>query len=189
MPAESSNAAGTTAHWGELLAPQSPQDVLAAMRALSKAGKLAGFTESASNSHETFRVAAFAMPFDRELIAHVTPTASGSALRFTPKLLLKMPIIFAVISILSIWPGVWLTDSMIRTYVSSYDFNTNLWYIPLTVISLVWYLWGSWKRSTREARESAHEAMMKMHQALQGSELTSFVGTAASTSPSPVPSA
>jgi hypothetical protein len=99
-----------------------------------------------------------------------------------------MPIAMIIVSVLSVWPGVWLTDSMIRTYFPSYDYNTNLWYIPLTVLSLVWYGIGSWRRSAREARESAHEAMLKIKAVLPGAKLTSAVGiTTSAESPEPSP--
>lgn len=188
MALATQTAAQPVRYWGELSTQHSRDEVLEAMRGLSKAGKLAGFAESKQTQSELFRVAAFAMPFDHELVAHARDDAGKTLLAFAPKLLLKMPIAMIIVSVLSVWPGVWLTDSMIRTYFPSYDYNTNLWYIPLTVLSLVWYGIGSWRRSAREARESAHEAMLKIEAVLPGAKLTSAVGiTTSAGSPEPSP--
>jgi hypothetical protein len=47
------------------------------------------------------------------------------------------PWIFALILVLTIWPGVWLTDSMLRSYWDWYSatpwWSTYVWYMPLTV--------------------------------------------------------
>jgi hypothetical protein len=152
----------------ELRTRLSRSDVVARMRALSKAGKLPGFVETRGGGDgELFRVAAFATPFDRELIVRADRESEAeTTLRWRLRVLPKLPIIMLVVSVLSVWPGVWLTDSMIRTYFPSYDFNTNLWYIPLTLASLAWYGWGAWKRSGAEARQSEAEAVAVMRAAL-----------------------
>lgn len=178
------NSASTSRAWGELTTPHAREEVLLAMRALSKAGKLAGLSEAKATKSrngeggegELFRVSAFAAPYDRELIAYACADASAQThLKFVPKVLWGIPIMMIVLSVLSVWPGVWLTDSMIRTYFTSYDYNTSLWYIPLTVLSLVWFAVTSTRKSSREARQSAQEAMEKVQAALPGSVLTSHI--------------
>jgi hypothetical protein len=166
------------ASWGTLRTQCSLPRVLDSMRALSKAGKLPGYTEAhaakpaagespASAQREAFRVACFAAPFDRELLATVvSATESETVLAFRPRMLLKVPLIMLVVCVLSVWPGVWLTDSMIRTYFPSYDWNTNLWYIPLTVLSVVWYGLSAWRKAKAEARTSADEAIQAIREAL-----------------------
>jgi hypothetical protein len=158
-----------------LRASLSREHVLASMRALSKAGKLPGYSEANAQptgpTREVFRVACFATPFDRELLATVVSESdTHTELAFRPRLLLKVPLIMLVVCILSVWPGVWLTDSMIRTYFPSYDWNTNLWYIPLTVISVVWYGISAWRKANAEAKASAAEAMQTIADALPAAQ-------------------
>ena len=75
-------------------------------------------------------------------------------LAFSLVLRRKIPAIFGVVLLLSIWPGMPMTDSMLRTWSTWYDslpsWATQAWYVPLMVLPLPW-MWLSWVRSSRRA--------------------------------------
>lgn len=150
-----------------LRTPLSVDAAVKRLDALSRQGKLAGFQSGSGGGGSVggvvFRTEAFAEPFDRELLASVQQAdANGATFEFRLRLLPKMPLIFAVVIVLSIWPGVWLTDSMLRTYFSWYTIETWWWYLPLTILPLLWYVPSVWKKSKRMAHESALEVIAKM---------------------------
>lgn len=128
----------------------SDTDVCERLRALSRRGKLAGYKQGGRG---IFECDAFGQPFDSSLICtRQTDTTVEFTLRMKPLL----PTIFWVLMVLSIWPGVWLTDSMLRTWFDWYDFRTHLWYLPLTILPLPWV----YKKTIPLSRKvSTNEAM------------------------------
>lgn len=151
---------------GSLTTPLTPQAAMARLDAAARRGQLAGFTPSTDG--RSFKVEAFAEPFDHELLATWSDPTSGSVtpghahLKFTLLMLRKAPLIFWAIAIFSVWPGVWLTDSMLRMYFTSYDFPTWVWYLPLTVLPLPFMWFRSLRKSRALALASAHEAIQRL---------------------------
>jgi hypothetical protein len=141
-----------------LESPLSPETIVDRLDTLAKRGKLAGFQRGTPPT--LFEAAAFGTPFDYRLIARGTSVGGGTLLSFVLKLPPKVPIVYAVIVVLSIWPGVWLTDSMLRTYFSWYTLSmwgTCAWYVPLTILPLPWmykkHFVGSRVAATADAAE------------------------------------
>ena len=136
-----------------------PDEVIARLRKRSQQGKLPGFEHRGGH---VFRVLAFGQPYDKELIGSVAQRPDrerGSSVRFSSRLLRKLPIIVGLVMALSIWPGVWLTHSLLITYFESYPqkmWITCAWYIPLCVIALP-ALWKQFRRSVAEADRHALE--------------------------------
>jgi len=132
-----------------LTTPLTPEAVVARLDTLARRGKLAEFRPGAHGW--LFELTAFGEPFDHTLQArsarHDDATTITYALRIKPKL----PWIFAIILAVSVWPGVWLTDSMLRTYWTGYDFVTWMWYLPLTILPIPWM----WKRLLSKSRLAA----------------------------------
>jgi hypothetical protein len=155
-----------------LRAPLSVDAAVKKLDALSRQGKLAGFQSGGDGrAGVVFSAAAFSEPFDRELLATVRQAdANGATFEFRLRVLPKVPLIFAAVIVLSIWPGVWLTDSMLRTYFSWYTIETWWWYLPLTILPLLWYVPNTWKKSKRMAHESALEVIAKMAKELGAKE-------------------
>ncbi len=123
----------------------------------SKRGRLPGFRRG--ESPQAFSAAVWGAPFDRELHGAIRATEDGKSIeiRFTSPLLMKVPIIFAAVIVFSIWPGVWLTDSLIP---GQWGWPaTWMWYLPLTILPLFYYLPKTWKKSIQAAWVSAHEAI------------------------------
>jgi hypothetical protein len=141
---------------GAIVVPVDRVSVVRRMRALSQRGKLPGFEETADG----FRALAYGWVFDFDLRYQVQEGPGGSTL--TPRLELKrkMPVIVIAVLLLSIWPGVWVTDSMLATYFDWYPrefWKTCLWYLPLAVLPMPWVWKTAMGRSRMLAEESARE--------------------------------
>lgn len=121
-------------------------EVMSRVSALSTRGKLPGFEKRGERS---FAATVFAEPYDRVLEATVADTGSGSRLTGEVRLKRKMPAIMIVAFLFTIWPGVWLTDSLLVTYFSWYPrefWVTIAWYVPLCLLAIP-PLWKQWKKS------------------------------------------
>lgn len=79
-----------------------------------------------------------------------------------------MAVVFGVILVLTVWPGVWLTDSMIRSYFTSYDYKTWMWYLPLTAPFVPWMMWSAWRRSRASALEEAVRLIERVRELTDG---------------------
>lgn len=156
--------------WGEFDVPMSPDVATATLanvaRTLSRQGKLPGYRAGSAAKADVVAFHGFGEPWDFEVSAKVSGSAQGSTVRFEGHMLQKAPALFALVSIVSVWPGVWLTDSMLKVYFKGYDWNTYLWYIPLTVLPLPWMAWRMWTRSNRSAREHAAEKIPMLREAM-----------------------
>jgi hypothetical protein len=143
------------------------REVLARAESLAKRGRLPGFARA--NGPALFTALAFGTPFDHQLIAEASTAGPMTAVRFRLRMLPRTPLIFAVVIALSIWPGVWLTDSMLRTYFEGYPLSpwqTAAWYIPLTVLPLPIWLVRAVKRSRDAAASEARELIDRLRVAL-----------------------
>lgn len=129
-------------------------EVLRRLEALSRRGKLPGFERGRDGV--LFTTAAFGEPFDHRLEARASGEGA-TTLRYSLRVLSRLPAIYAAVIVFSIWPGVWLTDSMIRAYFDSYEFPTWAWYLPLTVLPLPPMLIRMVRRSRASATEHAAE--------------------------------
>jgi len=115
---------------------------------MSLKGKLPGYEPIDA---ESFKVALFGEPFDRDLIASIESADAGSIITFTTKLHAKAPMTLLISVLLSIWPGVMLTDALIP---SSWGWwPTWTWYLPMAILPLPYFLPRMWKKS-RAASES-----------------------------------
>lgn len=137
-----------------------PEKVIGLLRALSQKGKLPGFEEVAGG----FRVRAFGEPFDHWLTGAFSNVGEGTRIDFTLKAAAKMPLVFLVVSILTVQPGMWLTHSMLSTYFPWYGANiqTWWWYVPLCIVPLPWMLWRMWRKSTISAQVHGAEQREKI---------------------------
>jgi len=141
-----------------------PTAILSRLDALARRGKLAGFTPGHGDA--LFEAACFGEPFDRVLLARAAREDGGTVLRFSTRLRRRVPAIFVAVTILTIWPGVWLTDSMLTTYFSWYTIPTWWWYIPLTVVPLFWMVPRMIRKSEGVCRESAAHQIAMIRESL-----------------------
>jgi hypothetical protein len=137
----------------DLLTPHTPDEVLRRLDLAARRGRMAGFKPEPAPPR--FSVVAFASPFEHKLVATAAPAPAGSRLSFRAVMLPKLPWIYAIVIALCIWPGVWLTHSMLVTWFNWYfaeEWKTWAWYIPLTVIPLPWAI----RKLVGKSRAEAH---------------------------------
>lgn len=143
----------------------SKAEVLAALERAGRRGRLPGFSRLEG---EAFRLDCDSIPFEHEILGSVvsepeTQTA-GCRLKMSVRRKRLMPTVFAATLIFTVWPGVWLTDSLIATYWSTYGrwtestpWLTYAWYLPIAALPLPWVWKALVSKSAAMARESARE--------------------------------
>ncbi len=109
----------------------------------------------------TFSLTDYGKPFESimqgRVIDEIQSESDGgskkvrSMIRIKSRIKPTMPVIFVAILIFSVWPGVLLTDSMLKLYFSWYTIPTWWWYIPLTVP----FCPIAWRKAWRQSQSSA----------------------------------
>lgn len=146
-----------------LLVSLDVQQVGTKLDGLSKRGKLPDFRREGSG----FRLSAYGNQMDMTLVGQVTARDGGSEIRFALERQWKLIWVYAAITVLTIWPGMALTDSMLSTYFSGYDFQTWMWYVPLVVVPTPIFAWFEIRKSERMAKVSAIELIERIHAVLK----------------------
>lgn len=138
-------------------------EALTALERAGRRGRLPGF---ARLEGQAFRLDCDSIPFEHEMVGRVAPgaeaDAAGCRIALTVRRKRLMPTVFAGTLIFTVWPGVWLTDSLIATYWSTYGhwtesmpWLTYAWYLPIAALPLPWVWKALVTRSASMARESA----------------------------------
>ncbi len=132
----------------------------------SRRGKLPGF--HAGPRAGEFRVRLMGEPFDREIRGRARTADGGSAVALRERVMPLWPVVAGVMCVVAIWPGVWLTDSMLETYWPWFTarVETWWWYIPLTAIPLPFALRSMWRKSAAAADQQRAKAMRSIRDAL-----------------------
>lgn len=134
---------------------------------MSKRGKLPGYQGDVDEG--IAEIAAHGIPFDSKLIL----THTDNRLTFEPKLLKMMPAIFGILLIISIWPGLPLTDVFLKSFewyerfVAQTGVKTWYWYLPLTILPAPFAWKSAIKKSKRTAMESLLESVVKIRKTLE----------------------
>jgi hypothetical protein len=140
--------------------------VLDALLRRSQQGKLPGFrrADSTASGPPGFVVDIQGTIYDRDLIGSIHPALGGSEIRFTSRLRRRLPWIVIVVTVLTFWPGVLLTDSLLTTWFSWYPkqmWVTAAWYLPLCVLTIP-VLWKQYKASEKAAEAHLRETLAKL---------------------------
>lgn len=142
----------------------SPLEVAAVMERLRRASQRGGLPGFRTVGEARFEASAFGSHFDRTLIGGVTADPQGSTIEFGArrhwKTLAGVWIVFA----LTLWPGVWLTHSMLLTWFGWYGLSmwgTVAWYVPLTLLGVP-ALMKVQRASDRASWAHAHETIEKI---------------------------
>ncbi len=156
----------------ELRTDRTGPEVIAKLDEAARRGKLAGFHATGA---AMFEVEAFAVPFEHSLVGTVFGVGpdsgvdagenggSGSVVRFEQRMLWRMPLVWLVILLVTIWPGLPLTELLIdQIFPAMWWTYTAYWYLPLTIASLPLTMWWGLKKSRAMARESAAEMRSKI---------------------------
>ncbi|MBL8762700.1 MAG: hypothetical protein JNM07_00335 [Phycisphaerae bacterium] len=119
----------------------------------ARRGKLAGFERG--SGAVLFSASAFGSPFDG--VVEARHDAVRGILSFRWRVRPMMPWLFVLLTVVTIWPGVWLTDSLLVTYFSWYRIPTWWWYVPLSVLPLPWVARAAVQRTRASIDASARE--------------------------------
>jgi hypothetical protein len=133
---------------------------LQTLESLARRGKLPGYRALSDSS---FRVDAFGNPFDADLIATITST-DPLELRFTLRVRRMFPLVFALVTLLTIWPGVLITDSLIPGEWGWWP--TAYWYLPLTILPIPLIVRSLRKKTRVSTRAHAQKQIRTICQAL-----------------------
>ncbi len=156
-----------TSELPHLSVPLSPGEVIQKLEAASRRGRFPGFVNA--GTIQQFRVRDFGGPFESELEASMLARESACTdLRFRLRLRSALIWVYMVVLLATVWPGVWLTDSMLRTYFTGYDYQTWMWYLPLTVPVVPWAMWSTIRTSRRRGREAVGAVLERLSQTLGG---------------------
>lgn len=141
--------------------PLGSREVVEKLRAMSQRGKLPGFEAKGDD----FLALAYGWVYDFDLLGTCRPTDTGTRVGFALQVKRKVPWIVAAVLVLSVFPGVWITDSMLVTYFDWYPrefWKTCAWYLPLSIIPVPWIWKTAMHRSRAAAEESARELIGKI---------------------------
>lgn len=139
--------------------------VFAALSTMSKQGKLAGYQHLSGESSAT--ADAHGNPFDSDLIV----TYNDQSIGFDLKMRSKLPIIFAVVLVLTVWPGLPLTDSFMFNFawyerLMGDKVQTWMWYLPFTILPIPFVWRSSMMKSQKSALGHAMETIEKIRAVL-----------------------
>ncbi|MFT3685963.1 MAG: hypothetical protein QM783_13755 [Phycisphaerales bacterium] len=144
------------------------KEVLTRLDEAARRGRLAGFKHGSNGV--LFTTCSFSHPFDGELEARVgNGSASSTDLRFTPRLKQKLIWVYVIVLLVSIWPGMPLTKSLLATLVPSWEWlwgTLPYWYLPLSIIGAPWGLYSAIKKSRAELAISSVEMVGKIEKEL-----------------------
>lgn len=133
------------------------QEVKGRLLKMSKRGKLPGYDGDCASG--LLSVAAHGAPFDSKLIVN----HQDGEVSFNFELIPMMPRIFAALLIITIWPGLPLTEGFLDSFTWYSDFvaktgiKTMYWYLPMTILPAPFM----WKSSLQKSKASAHESAIE----------------------------
>ncbi len=152
----------------------SPDEIVARLDKASRRGRMPGFRARPKDA--LFQTDAWGTPFDFDLFASAEGAEGRTRLVFEVRLRQRLPRVYALMLVLTVWPGAPLTDSLLRMWfdwyhhltqieffrLGSWEWFTYAWYIPVCVLPLP-FMWKGWMRRSRAtARVSALEMIAKI---------------------------
>ncbi len=157
----------------EVRTPLAPEEALARLATAAKRGRLPDYRAIDGSA---FEAEAFATPFTHALVGRLAAGGEGATrIAFSLRRPWPMPVLFAVVLVVTVWPGVVLTDSLLATYWAAYGgwatrmpWLTYAWYLPLTALPLPWAWRACVRRSAAMAHESARETIAKIARETDG---------------------
>lgn len=146
-----------------VVSPLSAIEVVARLDEAARRGKMAGFAKGAGGADGVlFTVTDFGTPLESVLIARAGSSGAGCELRFERRLRPLWPWVLVALTLLSVWPGVWVTESVLTTYFPGTNLYVAWWYLPLTVVGGVWGLWSVLRKSIASGRAEGAEIVGKI---------------------------
>lgn len=116
----------------------------------------------------TFRVELFGSPWDAMLIGVIGAEGEGSKVRLVHKDKRVVPAVWIAALLLSVWPGVLLTDALIPASWGWIGTHVWAWYLPLTIIGNAWtWIWAV-RKADATTRASAAESIAAIAAEMSG---------------------
>ncbi|MGH7243505.1 MAG: hypothetical protein ACREJD_08830 [Phycisphaerales bacterium] len=150
-----------------ILTPLAAGKISEKLLQMSQRGKLPGFAATPGG----FGALAYGWVYDFDLTGTFGGTDGATRIGFALKVKPKMPWIIAVTLALSVFPGVWITDSMLSIYFDWYPkefWKTCVWYLPMSIIPIPWVWKSAMNRSRAAAEESGRELIGRIAAELGG---------------------
>lgn len=144
-----------------ILTPLPPAKIEEKLLAMSQRGKLPGF----ERVPDGFVALAYGWVYDFDLVGAISSSNGSNRIGFSLRVKPKMPWIIAAVLALSVFPGVWITDSMIAIYFDWYPtefWKTCVWYLPLSILPIPWVWKTAMNRSRTAAEESGRELIERI---------------------------
>jgi len=149
---------------------QPPADIAQTVRSAAKRGALPGYNQPKQTDH-LFTITDFGSPFESRLtVTHNSTPAQGLTLRTAIKPI--TPIAIAAVLVLTVFPGVYLTDMFIREF-----FPGTLaarwvwwWHIGLSAPFLPFAFRTAWRKSQTTGREAAGKHAQSIQRLLRSLE-------------------
>ena len=126
---------------------------------LDEAARRGKLPEFEATGEGCFSLLAYGAPFDAELHGDAGARQGATEISLDLRLHRRMPIIYAIVLLLTVEPGRYFADEFLATFLPSLHGHipTWWWWYPVTIIPIPW-LWRGWMRkSRRTTRESAME--------------------------------
>jgi len=144
--------------------PLGPSAIVETLDEAARRGKLAGFRRGEGGP--LFVTEAWGTPFEGELLVDAAGAGElRTRLSFRTRMVPRFPAIFGVVLVLSVWPGVVLTKSLLGAMMPGWGWlwqTTWYWYLPLSIIGGVWAWVVAMKRSRASIATSAREMTAKV---------------------------
>lgn len=157
----------SSADFPDVLSPLSPDEIRARLEAAARRGKLPGLKLD-SRANSLFSIMDFGRPYESVLSATALREGGHTRLSFAARPKPLMPMVMLLLLVATVWPGIWLTNSMLVSYFPGYAYQTWMWYLPLTVPMVPWVMWSSWRKSVRSAAIEGRELIGKVSQFIEG---------------------
>ena len=138
-----------TPRFSDLIVDFDAQEIRRRLDLAARRGRVPGLHIGADPM--LFYVDGCGAPFEHHLVATGSPEGSGMRISFSLRRLSRMPRVFAVLILLSVWPGVYFMDQLIPG-----EWNwirTEYWYLPLTILPIPWF----WRSTARKSEAIAVE--------------------------------
>lgn len=141
-------------------------EAVARLEQLSKKGKLPGFERGGGRGADA-SFAAHGSPFEGRVLVRVRDGRADFDLHM-PR---KWAAIFAVVLVLTVWPGLPITDGFLQSFVwyerlTAGWFDTWVWYLPLTIIPAPFALRSAMRKSRASSLEHARETVERLRPVL-----------------------
>lgn len=170
-----------------VLSPLTGEAIVAACNKAARRGELPGFaplaaagaarltkaTGPGSDGDPLFTAEADSQPFDATILATALGAggAPGTTVRLSVSLNRKMPLIYWIVLIVSVWPGVIVTETAIKMIVPGWRWlweTTWYWYLPLSIVSIPMVLIPSYRKSKASARASLQKEGVRIAKIISG---------------------